>query len=127
MSIRALIVDDEPMARGSIRRFLRSHTDIEVIGECGDGQSAVAAILSEKPDLVFLDVEMPEIDQRPRQALAHGAFVVRPQTRLRESPEGHRPGDAWPSIIAWNGIAARGVGGTLEQKLLAILAERTIR
>jgi len=62
MSVRALIVDDEPMARGSIRRFLRSHTDIEVIGECGDGQSAVAAILSEKPDLVFLDVEMPEID-----------------------------------------------------------------
>ena len=62
MSIRALVVDDEPLARQSVRRFLKSHGDIEVVGECGDGQSAVEAILSQKPGLVFLDVQMPEMD-----------------------------------------------------------------
>jgi two-component system LytT family response regulator len=62
MSIRALIVDDEPLARQSVRRFLKSHPDIEVVGESGDGQSAASAILDQKPDLVFLDVQMPEMD-----------------------------------------------------------------
>ena len=62
MSIRALIVDDEPLARQSIRRFLKDHADVSVARECGDGQSAIAAILSCKPDLVFLDVQMPELD-----------------------------------------------------------------
>src|ERR1700756_3132658 len=62
MSIRALIIDDEPLARQSVRRLLKSHADIEVLGECGDGQSAVDAILTKKPDLVFLDVQMPELD-----------------------------------------------------------------
>jgi two-component system, LytTR family, response regulator len=62
MSIRSLIVDDEPLARHSVRRFLKYHPDIEVLGECGDGQSAVDAILANKPDLVFLDVQMPELN-----------------------------------------------------------------
>jgi two-component system, LytTR family, response regulator len=62
MSIRALIIDDEPIARQSVRRFLKCHLDTELLGECGDGQSAVDAILAEKPDLVFLDVQMPELD-----------------------------------------------------------------
>ncbi|HWF45914.1 MAG TPA: LytTR family DNA-binding domain-containing protein [Bryobacteraceae bacterium] len=62
MSIRTVIVDDEPLARQSVRRFLKNHPDICVLDECGDGQSAVAAILSAKPDLVFLDVQMPELD-----------------------------------------------------------------
>jgi len=62
MSIRALIIDDEPLAQQSIRRFLKYHADIEVVGEYADGQSAVDAILANKPDLVFLDVQMPELD-----------------------------------------------------------------
>jgi two-component system, LytTR family, response regulator len=62
MSIRALIADDELLARQSIRRFLKHHPDINVIDECGDGQSAAAAIATHKPDLVFLDVQMPELD-----------------------------------------------------------------
>ena len=62
MSIGALIVDDEPLARQSVRRFLKSHPEISVVGECADGQSAVTAILANKPDLVFLDVQMPELD-----------------------------------------------------------------
>jgi two-component system, LytTR family, response regulator len=62
MSIGALIVDDEPLARQSIRRFLKDHPDISVVEECSDGQSAVVAIARHKPDLVFLDVQIPELD-----------------------------------------------------------------
>jgi two-component system LytT family response regulator len=62
MNIRALIVDDEPLARQRLRDLLADEGDIEVIGECGDGASAVAAIEAEAPDLVFLDVQMPELD-----------------------------------------------------------------
>lgn len=61
MKIRALIVDDEPLARRRLRTLLRSEPDIEIAGECGDGRLAVTAILDKKPDLVFLDVQMPEL------------------------------------------------------------------
>lgn len=62
MSIRALIIDDEPLARKSVRRFLKNHPDVLVVDECGDGRSAVTSILLNKPDLVFLDVQIPELD-----------------------------------------------------------------
>ena len=62
MSIRALVIDDEPLARQIVRRFLKNHHDIEVTGEYGDGRSAIEAILAQKPDLVFLDVQIPEMD-----------------------------------------------------------------
>jgi two-component system, LytTR family, response regulator len=62
MSIRALVVDDEPLGRRAIRRFLGKHVGVDVICECGDGESAVGAIRERKPDLVFLDVQMPEMD-----------------------------------------------------------------
>jgi two-component system LytT family response regulator len=57
--IRALIVDDEPIARRGIRRQLESESDVEIIGECTNGREAVAAIRKQAPDLVFLDVQMP--------------------------------------------------------------------
>ena len=60
--IRALIVDDEPLARERIRTLLDHESDIEVIAECGDGLSAIAMIERERPDLLFLDVQMPELD-----------------------------------------------------------------
>jgi len=60
--MRALIVDDEPLARRGIVLRLRKFKDIEVVGECGDGDSALEMILTLAPDLVFLDVQMPEID-----------------------------------------------------------------
>lgn len=60
MSIRTLIVDDEPLARERVKRFLRDEPDIEIIGESGDGLAAISAIKAEKPDLVFLDIQMPE-------------------------------------------------------------------
>lgn len=61
MKVRALIVDDEPPARQRIRQLLAPETEIEVIGECGDGREAIARIESQRPDLLLLDVQMPEI------------------------------------------------------------------
>jgi len=60
--IRALIVDDEPLARRGIRQLLASHPDVVVIGECRDGREAVRALATTRPDLVFLDVQMPGLD-----------------------------------------------------------------
>lgn len=62
MTIRALVVDDEPLARERIRTLLADEADIEVVAECGDGVEAVRAIEELDPDLVFLDVQMPEVD-----------------------------------------------------------------
>src|SRR5262249_16045487 len=60
--IRALIVDDEPLPRERIRMLLAERREVEVIGECRDGQEAVNTILAERPDLGFLDIQMPELD-----------------------------------------------------------------
>jgi len=60
--VRTLVVDDELMARKRIRRFLKSEPDILLVGECGDGREAIAAIQSLKPQLLFLDVQMPEVN-----------------------------------------------------------------
>jgi two-component system, LytTR family, response regulator len=60
--VRTLIVDDEPLARGRLRQLLEDQIDIEIIGECEDGVTALQAIREERPDLVFLDVQMPELD-----------------------------------------------------------------
>jgi two-component system LytT family response regulator len=62
MNIRALIVDDEPLAREKIRTLLADDSEIEIVGECGDGRTAADAIVEHDPDLVFLDVQMPEAD-----------------------------------------------------------------
>jgi len=60
--IRALIVDDEPLARERLRTLLQAEADVEILGECRDGRQAVAAIQDQSPDLVFLDVQIPELD-----------------------------------------------------------------
>jgi two-component system LytT family response regulator len=60
--IRALIVDDEPLAREKIVDLLAGDVSVEIIGECADGLSAAAAIKAQAPDLLFLDVQMPELD-----------------------------------------------------------------
>ncbi|KRF02081.1 two-component system response regulator [Frateuria sp. Soil773] len=61
MSIRTLVIDDEPIARYSIVRRLREDADIALAGECGDGASALAMIRALAPDLIFLDIQMPEM------------------------------------------------------------------
>jgi two-component system LytT family response regulator len=62
MKIRTLVVDDEPLARERIQRMLHDETDVEVLGECGNGSEAVSFIEEFLPDLVFLDIQMPEMN-----------------------------------------------------------------
>lgn len=59
--IRTLIVDDEPLAREGVRMLLEGDSGIEIVGECVDGREAVARIGAQAPDLIFLDVQMPEM------------------------------------------------------------------
>ncbi len=62
MSFKALIIDDEQPARDLVKHYLHDFIDIEIIGECADGFSAVKAINELKPDFVFLDVQMPKLN-----------------------------------------------------------------
>jgi two-component system LytT family response regulator len=75
-SIRTLIVDDEPIARKRLRRLLGSEPDIELLADCGNGRDALRVLESDSPDVVFLDVQMPELS----------AFEV-----LRQLPVERRP------------------------------------
>ena len=77
--IRTLIVDDEPLAREGIRTRLELERDFDIIGEAGDGQEAIDAILALLPDLVFLDVQMPGLtgfDVLDRVASEHLPVVI---------------------------------------------------
>ncbi len=60
--IRALLVDDEDLARGVLREYCARHEDVEIVGECANGFEAVQAIEAQRPDVVFLDVQMPRLD-----------------------------------------------------------------
>jgi len=82
MKIRALIVDDEPLARQRIRLLAAGEPGLEFIGECANGQDALAAIHQDPPDLLFLDVQMPEMDgfqllqKLPRERLPAVIFTT---------------------------------------------------
>ena len=88
--IRTLIVDDEPLARRHVRDLLAGHGDFELVGEAGHGGEAIARIEELRPDLVFLDIQMPEtggfdvidaigVEKMPLTVFvtAHDAFAVR--------------------------------------------------
>ena len=60
--IRVVIVEDEPASRANLRRLASAYPDVEVVGECGDGEAAVRTIVDVRPDLVFLDVQLPGMD-----------------------------------------------------------------
>ncbi|HYN85950.1 MAG TPA: LytTR family DNA-binding domain-containing protein [Pyrinomonadaceae bacterium] len=59
--LRLLVVDDEPLARDKIRQMARHDPDLEIVGECSNGQEALAAFRELRPDLLLLDVQMPEL------------------------------------------------------------------
>jgi len=60
-TLSAVIVDDEQLARQIVREFLLSHTDIQIIAECANGFEAVKAVTESKPDILFLDIQMPKL------------------------------------------------------------------
>jgi two-component system LytT family response regulator len=60
--LRAVIVDDEELARQILREFLSAHLEIEIIAECANGFEAVKAVAERQPDLIFLDIQMPKLD-----------------------------------------------------------------
>lgn len=62
MSYRTIVIDDEPLARRGIISRLRPYPQFEVVGECGNGEDALSAVAEHRPDLIFLDVQMPEMD-----------------------------------------------------------------
>ncbi len=81
MTMRVLIVDDEPIARRGLRQLLAAHDDIEVVGEARNGKEAIRALKTLAPDLVLLDVQMPECDgfevlRRLEQRLPAVIFVT---------------------------------------------------
>ncbi len=59
---KAILIDDEPLARQLIRSLLQPYTQIEVVAECGDGFEGFKAIQELNPDLVFLDIQMPRLN-----------------------------------------------------------------
>ena len=88
-TLRILIVDDEPLARERIRALLRNESLMEIVGECGSGLEALVAIRRDRPDIVFLDLQLPgcdgleianalPVDQRPAIifATAHDRYAV---------------------------------------------------
>ena len=62
MTIRTAIVDDEPLARRRIRHLLADQADVDVIAECTNGKEAIESLDAAPPDLLFLDIQMPEVD-----------------------------------------------------------------
>ena len=82
MSIRAIIVDDEPLARRGLEIRLREAPDVEIVRQCGNGREALAAIAELQPDLMFLDIQMPGLSgfdvlkQVPQESLPMIVFVT---------------------------------------------------
>src|SRR4051812_17291318 len=60
--IKAIIIDDEPLARSVVKEYLKHYTDITLVAECGDGFEGVKAIQQFEPHLIFLDIQMPKIN-----------------------------------------------------------------
>src|ERR1051326_1275306 len=75
--IRAVIVEDEELARGVLRELLAKHPEIEVVGECANGFEAVKHVPELKPDLMFLDIQMPKLDGfEVLELIGHDVAVV---------------------------------------------------
>lgn len=62
MTKKIVIIDDEPLARSIVAEYLQAHSDLELVAECNNGFEGVKAIMQHKPDLIFLDIQMPKIN-----------------------------------------------------------------
>ncbi len=136
--LRALIVDDEPLARDFVRRAATSLPGIEVVGECADGATAVEAIADLRPDLVLLDVQMPEvggfdvIEQVGADAMPEVVFVTAHDQYVLRAFEVHaldyvlKPFDPERLRSAIEHARARieaGRGSALRERLTTLLDE----
>jgi two-component system LytT family response regulator len=82
--LRAVVVDDEPLARARLRRLLAQHPEVEVLADCASGEESIVALQELRPDVAFLDIRMPDMDgfdvldalgpQRPRQVVFVTAY-----------------------------------------------------
>ena len=85
--IRVMIVDDEPLARSNVSILLRRDPEIEIVGECGSGTGAIEAIRTSKPELLFLDIQMPGLDVPPHNSAAdENTIPSTPRNRLERVP-----------------------------------------
>ncbi|MCI0642414.1 MAG: LytTR family DNA-binding domain-containing protein [Gemmataceae bacterium] len=139
MKIRTLIVDDEPLARQRVRALLEVEPDIDIIGECGDGGQAAAQVRRLKPDLMFLDVQMPVLDgfgvleELQGETLPVVVFVTAHDRFALKAFEVHaldyllKPFDRERFAAALNHAKAQirnGQNADMEKRLLAMLAGR---
>jgi two-component system, LytTR family, response regulator len=136
--IRALLVDDEPLAREMIREMLKDDSAAEVVGECVNGREAIEAIQEHNPDLIFLDVQMPEIggfevlEALKSVHMPHVIFVTAYDQYAVRAFEVHaldyllKPFDRERFDSAWRRAKAHILAtrnGDMDQRILAILEE----
>jgi two-component system, LytTR family, response regulator len=137
--IRVMVVDDEPLARERLRALLELQPDLEVIGECGDGGEALETLRQDRPDLVFLDIQMPELDgfevlerlgtDRPPAVIfvtaydqfAIRAFEVHALDYLLKPYDDERFGAALDRARTW--LKTKGTAGELDARMTAFLAD----
>ncbi|MBD0371853.1 MAG: response regulator transcription factor [Pyrinomonadaceae bacterium] len=136
--IRVLLVDDEPLAREMIREMLKDDSGAEVVGECVNGREAIEAIQEHNPDLIFLDVQMPEIggfdvlEALKSVHVPHVIFVTAYDQYAVRAFEVHaldyllKPFDRERFDSAWRRAKAHILStrnGEMDQRILAILEE----
>jgi two-component system LytT family response regulator len=136
--IRVLIVDDEPLARGVLREMLQSDPDVTIVGECVNGKEAVHAIREFAPELVFLDIQMPEmggfevLDALGEGQTPHLVFVTAYDQYAVRAFEVHaldyilKPFDRERFQTSWQRAKAqllRERNGGVEQKILSLLED----
>jgi two-component system LytT family response regulator len=136
--IRVLIVDDEPLARGVLREMLQSDPEVVIVGECGNGKEAVEAIKELNPDLLFLDIQMPEmggfevLDALDEGQAPHLVFVTAYDQYAVRAFEVHaldyilKPFDRERFEVSWQRAKAqvlRERNGGVEQKILSLLED----
>jgi two-component system LytT family response regulator len=139
MKIRALIVDDEPLARQRIRLLLSEEADVEIGGECEDGITAVEQIGATRPDLLFLDVQMPEMDgfevlrRVPREQLPVVIFTTAYNEHALRAFDAHaldyllkpfKPERFKESVQRARELIVNKQAGTAARGLLELLGER---
>jgi len=136
--IRVLIVDDEALARGILREMLQRDSDVSIVGECANGKHAVEAIQELTPDVLFLDIQMPEmggfevLDALDGPTMPHLVFVTAYDQYAVRAFEVHaldyilKPFDRERFEAAWQRAKAqvlRERNGGVEQRILSLLED----